>query len=872
MKIKKIITILLLIILFITNTLPVFALEFNNGQVIKLEKDHECISVLRIKGQDLLKGVTYVVYKDPETGIKQPAFCVEPSKDGIGTGAGDEYDVTLDMLDNEQLWRVLYKGFMGSTYSDWNLECEDDLYYATKTAVHCLVDGTTPKEKYEVPHRVGWGENVTLEEVQRRGAKVLDVAEQLYNYGINGTEEYARPFITIVKDGNESVQTINGKDYAVQGFRLEGNREIEKYNVSLGGMPEGSKILNIENQDTSQMVSNKFKIAIPVEKMIEEFNYTIFIKDAKMKSYPVFYAKSYSEEFQDYIIYADAVENVNAQSDRIMTPSKSSLKVIKLNEDTKEPIAGVKFNAKYADNNENIGDYTTNEEGIIELNNLKQGKIILTELSTLESYELNNNPIEIQINYKENKEITIYNKPKKGKIKIIKVDKDDQNIKLEGVEFDLIDKDGNIVEHLVTNENGEALLDGINIGDYILRETKTKEEYKISLEGKNVTIKWNEESVITISNEKKKGQIEVVKVDKEDNTIKLKGVEFEVLDKNDNVVDKLITDENGTAKTKLLPIGTYYLREISTDDKHILNDKKIETIVKEDVTASVIVENERIKGQIKIVKTSEDKNNILNLEAGAPIEGAKFNIYNAEGKLVDQVVTNKDGIAITKKLDKGKYSVQEIETGKWYILNEEKFNIEIKENNEIVELDITNKSENPGVDIEKESKNIVKNNEEIDYEFTIKNTGNTKLTDFTWYDILPNQYAKITKIETGTFNQDITYSIYYKTNRKADYLVLKKDLNSKENNYIDLTNIYLEEGEEITEIKVCFGKVDVGFSNEQKPHIYMKLKDNLENDTKIENFTILEGYDKDYKVTDEDETTGTVYNVEEKKKLPRTGF
>ena len=64
----------------------------------------------------------------------------------------------------------------------------------------------------------------------------------------------------------------------------------------------------------------------------------------------------------------------------------------------------------------------------------------------------------------------------------------------------------------------------------------------------------------------------------------------------------------------------------------------------------------------------------------------------------------------------------------------------------------------------------------------------------------------------------------------------------------------------------------MGFSNEQKPHIYMKLKDNLENDTKIENFTILEGYEKDYKVTDEDETTGTVYNVEEKKKLPRTGF
>ena len=871
MKITKILSVLILIILIVTNALPVFAIEFYPGQTIRLKKDHECTSVLKMKGQDLLKGVVYVVYEDQATGKKLPAFCVEPSKEGIGTGAGDEYDVTLDMLDNQALWRILFKGFMGSKYSDWGLECEDDLYYATKTAVHCLVDGINPKGKYEVPNRVGWGEEVTLEEVQRRGTKVLDVAEELYNYGINGQENYVQPQIELTKE-SEKVTTIDSEEFLLQEFRVTGNREIDGYNIGIEGLPDGTKILDVNGNETYDMESDIFKVAVPVSKIDRTLNENIFINGVQIKTYPVFYAIAYKEELQDYIIYPGETEYANAEFNLKIIPAKSNLKVIKQDEETKKPIAGVKFNAKYSESGENIGDYITDENGEIEIPNLRPEKITLTELETLEQYELNNTPLEIKMNYGENKEITIYNKYKKGKLKVIKTDKEDDSIKLKGVEFDLIDKDSNIVGHLVTNEDGEALLDGINIGDYILRETKTKEEYKISLEDKNVTIKWNEESVVTISNEKKKGQIEVVKVDKEDNTIKLKGVEFEVLDKNDNVVDKIITDENGTAKTKLLPIGTYYLREISTDDKHILNDKKIETIVKEDVTASVIVENERIKGQIKIVKTSEDKNNILNLEAGAPIEGAKFNIYNAEGKLVDQVVTNKDGIAITKKLDKGKYSVQEIETGKWYILNEEKFNIEIKENNEIVELDITNKSENPGVDIEKESKNIVKNNEEIDYEFTIKNTGNTKLTDFTWYDILPNQYAKITKIETGTFNQDITYSIYYKTNRKADYLVLKKDLNSKENNYIDLTNIYLEEGEEITEIKVCFGEVDVGFSNEQKPHIYMKLKDNLENDTKIENFTILEGYDKDYKVTDEDETTGTVYNVEEKKKLPRTGF
>ena len=36
--------------------------------------------------------------------------------------------------------------------------------------------------------------------------------------------------------------------------------------------------------------------------------------------------------------------------------------------------------------------------------------------------------------------LTFYNDPKKGKISVNKVDKDDENIKLEGVEFDIIDE------------------------------------------------------------------------------------------------------------------------------------------------------------------------------------------------------------------------------------------------------------------------------------------------------------------------------------------------------------------------------------------------------------------------------------------------
>ena len=52
----------------------------------------------------------------------------------------------------------------------------------------------------------------------------------------------------------------------------------------------------------------------------------------------------------------------------------------------------------------------------------------------------------------------------------------------------------------------------------------------------------------------------------------------------------------------------------------------------------------------------------------------------------------------------------------------------------------------------------------------------------------------------------------------------------------------------------------------------MKLNDNLVNGDNIENRTLLEGTIQGYRTTDEDTAYSTLYNVVEKKKLPRTGY
>ena len=305
---------------------------------------------------------------------------------------------------------------------------------------------------------------------------------------------------------------------------------------------------------------------------------------------------------------------------------------------------------------------------------------------------------------------------------------------------------------------------------------------------------------------------------------------------------------------------------------HILNKDIIKVDVTTDITSKLEITNERIKGQIKVIKTSEDDNFINGKEKGSPIENVKFEVYDSNNNLVDEITTSEDGTAITRLLDKGCYFIIEVESGEWYLLNDNTFEAEIKEHQEIVSVEITNESEKPDVDIEKTGIIQTTANQEIRYDFHIKNTGNVKLNHFTWYDYLPTDYVRITKLITGTYNQDLNYSIYYKTN-KNDYKLLKDNLNTQVNNYIDFLKLELEADEYVTEFKADFGTVDVGFESVINPYIFVRVNSNVQNDDIFTNKTRIEGYNKTYMVWDEDDHTTKVYEKEVPvKKLPRTGM
>lgn len=870
-KTIKILSFLILMVLIITNISPIFALSYHDSQIITLEKDHDCISLLKIQGKDMLKAVVYVVYRDPATGRKQPAFCIEPEKEGIGTGAGDSYEVTLDLMRDERLWRALYKGYMGSSYLDWGLECDDDLYYATKTAVHCLSDGSTPKGKYEVPNRVGWGENVSLEEVQRRATKVLDVAQQLYNYAVNGTEEYMEPTITANKEATEREETINQTNYLVQSYKVTANREIETYNVAINNFPEGTKILNSLNEETNTMSNNIFKIAIPVENIRSNTTGYVSITDAKVNTYPVFYARAYDEENQDYITYADSVENASTVTEQKIDAYKSGLEIIKKDKETGERLEGVTFNIKYADNNEDIGDFTTDSNGTITINKLRQGKIVITEKNTKEEYILDTTPIKTDLKYNSVVKVDVDNIHKKGNVKVFKVDKDNNKITLGNVKFDLYSVEfDKVIGTYATDENGEINIENLRTGDYKLIEKETNKWYDLT-DDTEIRVEWDTTINTIIENELKKGQIKVIKVDKENNEVKIPGVTFEVLDEEGNVLEKITTDENGEAITKKYSIRDYeklILREVETDERYVLNDKPQTVELEANQIKTITFENEKIKGKVEITKV--DKN-----DSSKKIEGAKFGLYNDKDELIDTLITNKEGIATSKDLYKGNYYLKELDTGSvYYLLNQETFEFEIKNNGETIPIVIDNEGTDIKVNVDKEGTIEIAPGDNVNYTFSnIANNSNIYLDNFKWIDYIPTDFIRLQSMTTGTWNQDLNYIVYYKTNKTDEYFVFKDGLNTKENNTLDFTMLNLADDEYIVEIMFDFGKVEKGFREDICPTMTCKSLDTLEDGETFTNHTKTVGIY--YGVTAEADSKWTtiVHKPEENHEttLPRTG-
>ncbi|MGL5084175.1 MAG: SpaA isopeptide-forming pilin-related protein, partial [Clostridium sp.] len=172
--------------------------------------------------------------------------------------------------------------------------------------------------------------------------------------------------------------------------------------------------------------------------------------------------------------------------------------LMKVDADTKEPLANVEFELECLEGF-NQGEkitLTSDENGLVKMNDLQYGKYKVTEIKTVEGYVLDSTPIEFEIKTNgETVKLEMVNKKIIGKLEIIKID-GTTNKKLQGAEFGIYDKDKNLIETIVTDENGSATSSELVYGEYFYRELKSPEGYEI--DGNFYEFKIEENNIIEV--------------------------------------------------------------------------------------------------------------------------------------------------------------------------------------------------------------------------------------------------------------------------------------------------------------------------------------------------------------------------------------
>ncbi len=428
------------------------------------------------------------------------------------------------------------------------------------------------------------------------------------------------------------------------------------------------------------------------------------------------------------------------------------------------PIAGVEFLVTSKFDNSFSKLYATDDNGKIKTKmELKPGQYHLSEKTApskfVASYEQDFvvNPNQTT---KLNKGSPIVNKLYYNQISITKVAEnninDDSDLYPQAnVEFELyqegsqpnqiIDEDDRLIETLVTDQSGVATSQKLYEGDYLLQESKANPGYILDQTPIGFTVANDgeiaSEEVIDlgeINNQIIKGQVELDKVGvgscklATECGIGLANVSFDIysdtnknfeLDEDEQTpVETIITDEAGHGISSPLKYGHYFIQEVATThDDYLLNDIIYDFTIDANGKTVIIndgmpIENSEKTGKIELFKSGESiQNDNQDIQK---LNEAEYTIYDQDQNVIETLVTNENGYAISDDLSFGSYKLIETVAPVGYAVDSTPVEFEVTNDNykhiqryefsdqvianqiEISKVDSANSQELPGAEIE----------------------------------------------------------------------------------------------------------------------------------------------------------------------------
>ena len=281
---------------------------------------------------------------------------------------------------------------------------------------------------------------------------------------------------------------------------------------------------------------------------------------------------------------------------------------------------------------------------------------------------------------------------------------------------------GEVVDTVTTGKDGLAKSRELYLGKYEVKEIKAPYGMVLNDEihtaelvyaGQNVSVT---ETATSFVNERQKVEISLKKTLEASDLFgigqngELKNISFglfaaeELVSASgtsipaDGLIEIVTLDEsgNGTVKTDL-PMGSYYVKELATDEHYILSDTKYPVTfeyagqenakVQLAVNDGEAIENHLIYGSVSGKKVDEN---------GEPLGGALIGLF----KYNDTEFTKENALMTVTSKEDGSFSFEQIPFGIWYVreikqptgfvLNETVYEVNISENKQVVEIEIVN--------------------------------------------------------------------------------------------------------------------------------------------------------------------------------------
>ena len=511
----------------------------------------------------------------------------------------------------------------------------------------------------------------------------------------------------------------------------------------------------------------------------------------------------------------------------------SGIKIVKTDSETGEPLEGVSF-AVSKMNGEKIGTFKTDKEGMIYVSDLEDGYYTVTETEGLEGYHWDKEPKTVEVKSGKQTIVEVENQPYSGLV--IEKTNSRTGDPIEGVEFLVTKFNGEQIGYYETDESGLIVIEGLEEGTYLVKETKEAKGYLLDSEAKEVEIKDGKRTTLKVEND----PMSSVLIHKIDSVTGegIPGVKFLLYDSDNEPIGQFETDDEGYIWIrKELPEGKYKLRELEPAEGYISDNSEKTFYVQKGRTTEIEWENTPEVGQIVITKRSSEFNELTGLPAGSPLSGAVFEIYNTTGNLVDKISSGSNGVAASKGLPIGVYTIKEVSAPRYYALNDKTLLAEIRHNGDIVRFEVLNSSISLNLTIQKKGPNAASPGQTIQYDiYEVQNGSSGTLENFYIHDRIPTDATRALKIVTGTYSERMYYKITYKTNYR-DYRVLAENLLTKNSYEYSLhPNVLgLANGEYVTDVRLEFPQASPGFKMLENMSVFCQVMPNMPKDYRIVN-------------------------------------